>query len=80
MYNLDSQLKFNNEEGLSKLGVWLCRKVIACENKLREAEVVLGECSFSEEVLQQEWSAQVKAQMKPLPRESLSPSMLKLTD
>ncbi|KAE9397534.1 hypothetical protein BT96DRAFT_957901 [Gymnopus androsaceus JB14] len=72
MYNLDSQLNFNNEEGLSKLGVWLHWKVIACESKLNEAEEVLRKCGFSEDVLQQEWDAQIKAQTKPLPCELIS--------
>lgn len=72
MYNLDSQLNFNNEEGLSKLGVWLRRKVIACESKLNEAEEVLRKCGFPEDVLQREWDAQIKAQTKPLPRELIS--------
>ncbi|KAE9384417.1 hypothetical protein BT96DRAFT_960902 [Gymnopus androsaceus JB14] len=71
MYNLDSQLNFNNEEGLSKLGVWLRRKVIACESKLNEAEEVLRKCGFPEDVLQREWDAQIKAQTKPLPQEAL---------
>ncbi|KAE9385763.1 hypothetical protein BT96DRAFT_1006754 [Gymnopus androsaceus JB14] len=61
------QLNFNNEEGLSKLGVWLRRKVIACESKLNEAEEVLRKCGFPEDVLQREWDAQIKAQTKPLP-------------
>ncbi|KAE9391440.1 hypothetical protein BT96DRAFT_832067, partial [Gymnopus androsaceus JB14] len=69
MYNLDSPAHFNNEEGLSKLGVWLRRKVIACESKLNEAEEVLRKCGFPEDVLQREWDAQIKAQTKPLPRQ-----------
>ena len=69
MYNLDSQFNFNSEEGMWKLGVWLRRKVLACENKLNEAEGVLGTCGFSEDTLRREWDAQIKAQTKPLPRE-----------
>ncbi|KAE9386067.1 hypothetical protein BT96DRAFT_960651 [Gymnopus androsaceus JB14] len=53
--------------GLSKLGVWLHWKVIACESKLNEAEEVLRKYGFPEDVLQQEWDAQIKAQTKPLP-------------
>jgi hypothetical protein len=71
MYNLDSQFDFNNEENLFKLGTWLRRKTHACEVKLQEAEEVLRECGFSEEVLRREWEAQVKAQTKPLPRKCL---------
>ncbi|KAE9391464.1 hypothetical protein BT96DRAFT_959544 [Gymnopus androsaceus JB14] len=69
MYNLDSQFNFNSEEGMWKLGVWLRRKVLACENKLNEAESVLGKCGFSEDILRREWDAQIKAQTKPLPRQ-----------
>jgi hypothetical protein len=68
MYNLDSQFNFNNEENLFKLGTWLQRKVHACDVKCGEAEEVLGECGFPEDVLRREWEAQVKAQTKPLPR------------
>ena len=67
MYNLDSQFNFINEEGLYKLGHWLARKVLVCNEKLREAEEVLWSCGFTEEVLRQEWEVQVKAQTKPLP-------------
>lgn len=68
MYNLDSQFNFNNEEGLYKFGHWLARKVLVCNEKLIEAQEVLRSCGFTEEVLRQEWEAQVKAQTKPLPR------------
>jgi hypothetical protein len=68
MYNLDSQFNFNNEENLFKLGTWLRQKVHACAIKLKEAEEVLKECGFPEDVLCREWEAQVKAQTKPLPR------------
>lgn len=71
MYNLDSQFNFNNEESLFKLGTWLRRKVCACDVKLKEAEKVLAECGFQEDVLRCEWEAQVKAQTKPLPRKFL---------
>lgn len=68
MYNLDSQFNFNNEEGLYKFGHWLGRKVLLCNQKLVTAREALRSCGFSEEVLRQEWAAQVKAQTKPLPR------------
>lgn len=71
MYNLDSQFNFNNEENLFKLGTWLRRKVHACDVKLKEAEQVLSECDFPEDVLRREWGAQIKAQTKPLPSRSL---------
>ena len=44
MYNLDAQFNFNNEEGLYKYGTWLRRKVLACEEKLEEAEVIVTLC------------------------------------
>lgn len=51
-----------------KLGLWLRRKVLLCGEKLKEAENVLSNCGFSQDVLRREWEAQIKAQTKPLPR------------
>ena len=70
MYNLDSQFQFINEESLFKLAVWLRQKFSACEEKLQEAVKRVNASDCSEEVLQQEWEAQVAAQMKPLPSAS----------
>lgn len=67
MYNLDCQFNFNSDEGMYKLGLWLRRKVLLCDEKLKEAGDVLRDCSFSEDVLRREWEAQIKAQTKPLP-------------
>lgn len=72
MYNLDSQFHFYSEEGLSKLGLWLHRKLLLCDEKMEESEACLKACGFSEEVLRREWEAQIKAQTKPLPRKSLA--------
>lgn len=72
MYNLDSQFNFYSEEGLYKLGLWLCRKVLACDEKMKDSEECLRVCGFSEEVLRREWEAQIKAQTKPLPRKSFT--------
>ena len=52
------------------MGVWLRRKVLTCEEKIREAEGTLQSCELSEEVLQREWRAQIEAQTRPLPRKS----------
>ncbi|KAF9059473.1 hypothetical protein BDP27DRAFT_1498308 [Rhodocollybia butyracea] len=74
MYNLDSQFNFNNEENLfniRKKDSWLQCKVHACDVNLQEAEKVLAECGFPEDVLHCEWAVQVNAQTKPLPRELL---------
>lgn len=67
MYNLDSQLNFANDDGLFKLGVWLHRKVTLCDQKYAEADEVVKNCGFTEDVLRHEWAAQIKAQTKPLP-------------
>ncbi|KAJ3825201.1 hypothetical protein F5880DRAFT_1478695 [Lentinula raphanica] len=69
MYNLDSQFHFNSDEALYKLGLWLHRKVLLCNEKLKEAEEILQACGIPEEVLRDEWEAQIKAQTKPLPRQ-----------
>ncbi|KAJ3816384.1 hypothetical protein F5880DRAFT_1619395 [Lentinula raphanica] len=69
MYNLDSQFHFNSDEAMHKLGSWLRRKVFLCNEKLKEAEENIRVCGIAEEVLRQEWDAQVKAQTKPLPRQ-----------
>lgn len=50
------------------LGAWLRRKLTACEQKYKEAEASLKECAFDEEVLRDQWQAQIKAQTRPLPR------------
>lgn len=68
MYNLDSQFKFNNEEGIYKLGQWLARKLLACDEKLNVVEEILLSCGFTETILRHEWAAQIEAQRRPLPR------------
>lgn len=70
MYNLDSQFHFNSDEGVYKLGLWLCRKVLLCEEKLKEAEEILQACGLPYEVLRREWNSQIKSQTKPLPCKS----------
>ncbi|KAJ3817231.1 hypothetical protein F5880DRAFT_1631011 [Lentinula raphanica] len=69
MYNLDSQFHFGSDESLYKIGLWLRRKVLACDEKLKEADTVLQNCGIDEDVLRREWRAQIKAQTKPLPRQ-----------
>ncbi|KAJ3713069.1 hypothetical protein C8R42DRAFT_593707 [Lentinula raphanica] len=69
MYNLDSQFHFNSDKAMYKLGLWLRCKVLACDEKLKDAEEVLRLCGIPEEVLPDEWEAQIKAQTKPLPRQ-----------
>ncbi|KAJ3714474.1 hypothetical protein C8R42DRAFT_726479 [Lentinula raphanica] len=69
MYNLDSQFHFSSDEALYKIGLWLRRKVLACDEKLKEADAVLQRCGVDEDVLRREWRAQIKAQTKPLPRQ-----------
>ncbi|KAE9388805.1 hypothetical protein BT96DRAFT_947343 [Gymnopus androsaceus JB14] len=44
MYNLDSQFNFYSEEGLYKLGLWLHRKVLACDEKMKDSEECLRVC------------------------------------
>ncbi|KAJ3831082.1 hypothetical protein F5878DRAFT_504093, partial [Lentinula raphanica] len=61
-----------NNEALYKLRLWLRRKVLVCAEKLKDAEEVLRVCGIPEEVLRDEWQAQIKAQTKPLPRKFLT--------
>ncbi|KAJ3709644.1 hypothetical protein DFJ43DRAFT_1162491 [Lentinula guzmanii] len=70
IYNLDSQLNFSNEESLFRLGIWLRRKWGSCEEKLKEATESLRDLGETEDVLRAQWTAQVQAQTKPLPRRS----------
>ncbi|KAJ3792235.1 hypothetical protein GGU11DRAFT_819089 [Lentinula aff. detonsa] len=70
IYNLDSQLNFSNKESLFRLGIWLWCKWRSCEEKLKEATESLRDLGEMEDVLRAQWTAQVQAQTKPLPRRS----------
>ncbi|EDR10841.1 uncharacterized protein LACBIDRAFT_324780 [Laccaria bicolor S238N-H82] len=67
VYTLDRQVQQADKETLGRLAFWLLRRSRHCQDKRHLAEVVLTECGVPDGVLQDEWSAQVQAQTKPLP-------------
>ncbi|KAG6913379.1 hypothetical protein DXG01_007271 [Tephrocybe rancida] len=72
IYTLDRQVHQFDKDSMAKLGQWLLRRLCHCQNKRHAAEAILLDCGQSDEVLRQEWAAQVAAQTKPLPCRSNS--------
>lgn len=62
------QVEHNDKASLARLGTWLLRRTLHCEEKLREAKETLATCGFAESALQRQWEDQVKVQTKPLQR------------
>jgi hypothetical protein len=57
-------------KSLHGLGLWLSRKWAACQERKQQAVEILNEKQVPENVLREEWAAQVKEQTKPLVRQS----------
>ncbi|KAJ7507645.1 hypothetical protein B0H11DRAFT_2218486 [Mycena galericulata] len=70
LYTLDSQLEHADEASLLRLGEWIRRRHAHCVNKRVEAQKALGKSGKSVSLLREQWAMQVKAQTKPLPRQS----------
>ncbi|KAJ3792714.1 hypothetical protein GGU11DRAFT_818955 [Lentinula aff. detonsa] len=60
LHTIDSQVQHADRESLEKLATWLVRK-------WRQAEAI-RDSGRTQEFLQLQWEAQVKAQTKPMPR------------
>lgn len=65
---IDTQVTYNDEQSLRRLGRWLRRKWYQCLSRLTDAEQDVHNSGHSSEVLRAEWLLQVQAQTKPIPR------------
>ncbi|KAF8078230.1 hypothetical protein FPV67DRAFT_1403470 [Lyophyllum atratum] len=70
LYTLDRQVNHMQTESLERFGMWLLRRSHHVIRKREVAEATLLECGHSDEFLRAQWAAQVRAQTKPLPRQS----------
>ncbi|KAF7368005.1 hypothetical protein MSAN_00866300 [Mycena sanguinolenta] len=70
LHTIDSQVEHADKASLRRLGAWLVRRTVHCEDKLQEATKELAACGVAETVLREEWEKQVKAQTKPAERRS----------
>ncbi|KAG6807165.1 hypothetical protein H0H92_008576 [Tricholoma furcatifolium] len=70
IYTLDRQVNHLTTEVQMNLGSWLQRRFLHAQRKKTAAEDILKSCGKSLEYLREQWKAQVKAQTKPLPRQS----------
>ncbi|KAG6822112.1 hypothetical protein H0H92_015217, partial [Tricholoma furcatifolium] len=72
LYTLDRQVDHAQSQIVDNLGLWLIRRTLHTEKKFEDANVILQRCGYSKEYLREQWMDQVKAQTKPLPRQSRS--------
>lgn len=63
-------MKFLDERSLKTLGDWLKRKWHNCQERRLKAQQAFDEANVSEDIIRQEWKAQVTEQTKPLARQS----------
>ncbi|KAF7345951.1 hypothetical protein MVEN_01617500 [Mycena venus] len=70
LHTIDSQIEHADKASLGRLGMWLVRRKVHCDGKLREAWEELAACGVAEAVLREQWKKQVAAQTKPAPRRS----------
>lgn len=62
---LDAQVHFLHSKSTLKLGEWLKRKWIKCQQRKKDAQVILVDHDL--QALKDAWAAQVNAQSRPLP-------------
>ncbi|KAJ7193765.1 hypothetical protein B0H12DRAFT_1039333 [Mycena haematopus] len=70
LHTIDSQVEHADKASLGRLGSWLVRRTVHCEEKLQEARKELATCGLAEADLRSEWKKQVEAQTKPAQRRS----------
>ncbi|KAF8064953.1 hypothetical protein FPV67DRAFT_1671258 [Lyophyllum atratum] len=70
LYTLDRQVNHAQTEIIERFGMWLLRRSRHVARKREAAEQILLECGQSEGFLRAQWVAQVRAQTKPMPRQS----------
>ncbi|KAJ7194705.1 hypothetical protein GGX14DRAFT_678291 [Mycena pura] len=70
LYTLDTQIEHAHDASLLRLGEWVHRRHRHSKRKRAEAARVLQDCGQPVALLRAQWLQQVKAQTKPLPRQS----------
>ncbi|KAJ7912883.1 hypothetical protein B0H13DRAFT_1874459 [Mycena leptocephala] len=68
LYTLDAQIEHTDETSLLRLGQWVSRRYAHSVQKRAEATKAFRECGKSQMLLREQWTLQVLAQTKPLPR------------
>lgn len=68
---MDRQIQHGNKESLRGLGKWVARKWRLAQTKREEVNREVVKSERSPDLLRVQWSEQVAAQTKPLPREDL---------
>ncbi|KAK7007314.1 hypothetical protein R3P38DRAFT_2553906 [Favolaschia claudopus] len=68
LYTLDVQIQHNLDKSLFTIAEWIRRTYYHISQKRREAAQALLESGHTEELLTEQWHAQVAYQTKPLPR------------
>ena len=71
LFVIDTQVQYNDQQSLRRLGQWLRRKWYDCHGRLRTAQEEVHDSRISPDELRAEWLLQVEAQTKPIPREFL---------
>ncbi|GBE80067.1 hypothetical protein SCP_0212700 [Sparassis crispa] len=70
LFILDAQVKYLDQQSLFSLGHWLNKKWKQCQAKRLVAAEAVEQCGITDEVLREQWAAQVRDQTKPAPRRS----------
>ncbi|KAL6305915.1 hypothetical protein BKA93DRAFT_730537, partial [Sparassis latifolia] len=70
LFVLDAQVKYLDQQSLFSLGHWLNKKWKQCQAKRLVAAEAVEQCGITDEVLREQWAAQVRDQTKPTPRRS----------
>ncbi|KAF6755552.1 hypothetical protein DFP72DRAFT_990031 [Ephemerocybe angulata] len=68
IFTLDVQVSSLQKQSLALLGHWIKRKFLKCREKRLAAIEVLGDLTYSDELLEEEWGHQVSSQTRPLAR------------
>ncbi|KDQ08430.1 hypothetical protein BOTBODRAFT_118738 [Botryobasidium botryosum FD-172 SS1] len=70
LFILDCQLIHLEGKSMTRLGIWLARRICSCRKRLADAIAKINECGVPVDTLCSEWQAQVKAQTEKSPRQS----------
>jgi len=68
IFVLDGQIKHLDKKSLQSLGQWLLRRWLHCQHKREAAQMELDKIDVPEDVLREEWAAQLREQTKLAPR------------
>ncbi|EJD38583.1 hypothetical protein AURDEDRAFT_72046, partial [Auricularia subglabra TFB-10046 SS5] len=70
LFVLDRKIAHIQEQNVFKFGRWLARRSREMARRLGEAQLVLESCGVPERELRDQWKAQQKSQLQPVPRQS----------